>query len=75
MTQSEDLDWFLRLREQSLGFVMLPKVLLKYRSHDTNITSDQQAVRYWAFQAIHKRSKRREYSIVALLDVPILEEI
>ena len=75
MTQSEDLDWFLRLREQSLGFVMLAQILLRYRSHDTNITSDKQAVRYWALQAIHRRSKRRQHHLLALPEVPILEDI
>jgi glycosyltransferase involved in cell wall biosynthesis len=74
MTQSEDFDWFLRLREQSLGFAMLSQIVLRYRSHDSNITADQNAVRYWALQAIHKRSQRRQQHLTALPEVPILEE-
>ncbi len=74
MTQSEDFDWFLRLREQSSGFVTLPQILLGYRLHDTNITSDLNAVRHWLLQAIHRRSKRQQNRMVALPEVPILEE-
>ena len=37
-TQSEDVDWFLRVREHGLEVALVERVVLYYRKHQTNIT-------------------------------------
>lgn len=38
LAQSEDLDWFLRMRERGVATSWIKDVTVMYRLHDTNLT-------------------------------------
>ena len=73
LRQGEDLDWFLRLRDSQEVFALIPEALLKYRTHQTNITANKTEVQTWKFAALRKRFKRFAGHPPPLRDIPILE--
>lgn len=56
---SEDLDWFNRVREQSIAIRSVPEVALWYRQHTTNLVHDTTLLRHTTLVAFRNSLARR----------------
>ena len=56
---SEDHDWFLRAREQSVSMTIVDQVTMHYRLHGKNMTIDKDANDYQLTQVLKKSLDRR----------------
>ncbi len=59
LRHSEDVDWFVRVREQGIKLVTHPEISLLYRIHDTNLTSDKAARDRYLLAAVKRSLDRR----------------
>lgn len=68
LRQHEDLDWFMRAREQPINIVLHDEVALHYRLHSNSLTRDDQ-LRFTAdktmFLTVFKRSLERRRTLAA----------
>jgi glycosyltransferase involved in cell wall biosynthesis len=70
---SDDLDWFLRAREDGLPIAMVPETVYCYRLHTTNLTHDADGARLLAARAIKMsldRRRRRHGECPPLAGIP-----
>lgn len=58
MTDSEDIDWFIRAWEKCISKVVLDEVTLFYRKHDSNMSHHQAPVNYGLTKLIKKHLDR-----------------
>lgn len=56
---AEDLDWFLRAKESGASMVMHDDIVLHYRRHNSNISSDREARYRFVAMALKKSIDRR----------------
>jgi hypothetical protein len=59
MRHSEDLDWYLRLREANLPLLNIDAVTLHYRLHGHGLTSDKNIVQRGVLHALKLSLDRR----------------
>jgi hypothetical protein len=59
LRMGEDFDWFLRAREQGLNIKVLNRVVMIYRRHDANTTSDYDAVMQDGLRMLKQSLDRR----------------
>lgn len=59
LASSEDVDWFMRLKEHNIPVTLTPEVSLFYRIHQTNMTSDKIRRDAYFLKAIKKSLDRR----------------
>ena len=59
MRHGEDLDWFLRAREEGVRYVTTRETLLRYRVHETNISRNRKAAYQGMVRALHQSMRRR----------------
>jgi glycosyltransferase involved in cell wall biosynthesis len=69
MRFGEDIDWYLRAREQQFSTAYLDDVVLLYRRHGTNMTTDRAATER-GFLATMKKSLDRRRTEGAANDLP-----
>jgi len=67
----EDVDWFMRAREQNIHLAVLPEVTLFYRRHDHNMTRARQSI-HADFVRTLKRSLDRRRNTDVLESLPPL---
>jgi glycosyltransferase involved in cell wall biosynthesis len=58
LVYGEDIDWFLRARDNSISKVVLPQVSLFYRKHQNNMTRGKSLVELGFLQVFKKRLDR-----------------
>ncbi|MCJ7626506.1 MAG: glycosyltransferase family 2 protein [Anaerolineaceae bacterium] len=63
----EDMDWFLRAREQDLSFIIHDDITLYYRKHTQNITLQHQQLISYQLKVFKKSMDRRRYSRISSL--------
>ena len=56
---SDDLDWFLRAREEGLPMRVVPETVYRYRLHSTNLTRDAGGAEFLIATAIKMSLERR----------------
>lgn len=56
---SDDMDWYLRAREDGLSFRIHPQVVLQHRRHAANLTRDGEAKERYHLLMLHKSILRR----------------
>ncbi|HNG94415.1 MAG TPA: glycosyltransferase family A protein [Acidobacteriota bacterium] len=66
LRQSEDVDWFVRTREQGIKLVTHPEITLFYRIHTANLTSDKAARDQYLLTAVKRSLDRRRKTNEAL---------
>ncbi len=59
MRYSEDIEWWLRVREKPLHFVILHDITLQYRLHDSNMTRGLTGIEKPFMDALHRSLARR----------------
>lgn len=59
MTLSEDLDWFLRSREEGINVEVHEDVVQLYRQHEKNITKNRKVTNSFMLKAFKKSLERR----------------
>lgn len=62
MKMSEDLDWFLRVRESGVNVEVHKEVVQLYRQHEKNTTKDKSAGNHYMLKAFKKSLDRRRKS-------------
>lgn len=66
MLLGQDVDWFMRARENYISIATHNDVVLYYRKHKNNVTNNIQKYNYYIFKAIKKAKDRRKNSESAL---------
>lgn len=56
----EDVDWFLRVRDQGIKIGFLPQIGLLYRVHQANMTKNHACNQHYFLKALHHSIKRRK---------------
>ncbi|RLD21651.1 MAG: hypothetical protein DRI69_03510 [Bacteroidetes bacterium] len=56
---SEDIEWWLRLREHEINYVVLPDITLQYRLHDANMTRGLRGIERDFMRALRMSLARR----------------
>jgi glycosyltransferase involved in cell wall biosynthesis len=56
---SEDIEWWLRLREFEVNYVILPEITLQYRMHDANMTRGLRGIERDFMRALRMSLARR----------------
>jgi GT2 family glycosyltransferase len=56
---SDDMDWYLRAREDGLGIELHKDVVLEHRRHDANLTKNSEKKERFHLLMLHKSIKRR----------------
>ncbi|MEO0557088.1 MAG: glycosyltransferase family A protein [Bacteroidota bacterium] len=56
---SEDMDWFMRVREAGIDIIQVPEVLYLYRQHDASLTAQPDADDFGMALAIKRSLDRR----------------
>ena len=59
---SEDVEWWMRVREKKTRFVVLPDITLQYRLHGTNMTRGRSGIDKPLLSALKKSLDRRRAS-------------
>ena len=64
MGHSEDIDWWLRAREQDVSIFILDDVTLLYRMHSSNMSIDKSARHFFFIKALKQSlDRRRQHNI------------
>lgn len=76
LRMSEDVDWFMRIREAQVSLQVISAVTLIYRLHETNMTQGKKLVEMRTLQAIKQSldRRRRQNSGIAAALPPLLTE-
>lgn len=73
----EDVDWFLRVREQNIPFAFLDRVTHLRRLHENNLMNDTRAANLYMLQVLKKslarRARNNDGNVSALAELPNLE--
>jgi glycosyltransferase involved in cell wall biosynthesis len=78
MMFGEDVDWFMRAREQGIRMIFLKQVTLFYRVHRDNLTNDSVTRDRYFMKAIKKsldRRRQRDGSVSAFPKIHELDDI
>jgi glycosyltransferase involved in cell wall biosynthesis len=60
LTFSEDVDWWLRLKEQNIGIVILEETTLLYHVHGSNMSVNKSIQDLQLLKVLHQSIKRRK---------------
>ena len=76
LRQSEDVDFFMRMRELDIWLVLIPDVTQHYRIHDGNMTRERPAA-HALFVSALKRSldRRRQRAAAPAQNLPSLNKM
>ena len=76
LKMSEDVDWFMRIREANVPLQVVSEVALFYRLHETNMTHGKQLVEMKTVYAIKQSldRRRKQYDGVAPVLPPLIGE-
>lgn len=76
LRMSEDVDWFMRIREANVLLQVVSEVALLYRLHETNMTQGKKLVEMKTVYAIKQSldRRRKRYDGVALALPPLIGE-
>lgn len=72
----EDVDWFMRAREQGIHFAFITQVTHLYRIHENNVTRDREKANRFFLATLHKSLARRaEANIGIVTPLPELPDL